>query len=57
MEGKKITKKFVKLNKYEADLEKNIEKKPLAKAEKEKHINQLLKASENYIKKDKYISI
>ncbi len=49
-------KKSVKLDEYEADLEKNIDKaKPLSK--KEKHMAALKQTAENYVKKDKRISI
>ena len=51
-------KKSSKLDKYESDLEKNVDNaKPLDRKEKEKHLSALKQASDNYIKKDKRINI
>lgn len=56
--SEKISKKDVKLDEYEKDLEKNFEKaKSLSKKDKKKHLNELKTAADNYLKKDKRISI
>ena len=48
----------IKLDEYEADLEKNVGKaKPLSKKQKLEHLDRLHQAADNYIKKDKRISI
>ena len=50
--------KVTNLDEYEAGLEENFDKtKSLSKKDKEKHLLVLKQASDNYLKKDKRISI
>ena len=58
MSNPKKEKKTIELDEYESDLERNFNKaKPLQKKEKDAHLAALKQGADNYIKKDKRISI